>query len=84
MQHETMSAGTKHWRTTLWNGMATGIENVGTAEQQGHPFCNVCLQKEGLLIEITQALEAIAIGGPRKPLQCPNCKAKYVKVRAYD
>jgi hypothetical protein len=42
----------------------------------GRPFCNVCFQKEGLLIETTQML----VGGM---LQCPNCEAEYSKVHVY-
>jgi hypothetical protein len=44
----------------------------------GNPFCDVCFQKEGLLIETTQLRE------PGIPLQCPNCKAKYVDLRTYS
>jgi hypothetical protein len=43
----------------------------------GNPFCDVCFQKEGLLIETTQLRE------PGIPLQCPNCKAKYGGLTTY-
>jgi hypothetical protein len=43
----------------------------------GYPFCNVCFQKDGLLIETTQLHE------PGIPVQCPNCKAKYSSVRNF-
>jgi hypothetical protein len=43
----------------------------------GNPFCDVCYQKQGLLIETTHLHEA------GRPLQCPNCKAKYTGLRTY-
>jgi hypothetical protein len=43
----------------------------GRGPAAGNPFCNVCFQKHGLLIETTHLHEA------GRPLQCPNCKAKY-------
>ena len=43
----------------------------------GNPFRDVCLQKEGLLIETTHVHE------PGIPLQCPNCKAKYARLHTY-
>lgn len=43
----------------------------------GNPFCDVCLQKHGLLIETTHLRE------PGRPLQCPNCKAKYGDLHSY-
>ena len=43
----------------------------------GNPFCDVCLQKSGLLIEMTRLLS------PGRPLQCPNCKAMYGDLRTY-
>ncbi len=43
----------------------------------GNPFCDVCYQKEGLLIETAHANE------PGRPVQCPNCKAKYSGLRTY-
>jgi hypothetical protein len=41
----------------------------------GKPFCNVCLQKDGLLIETTYAHGSGLKGSVS--LQCPNCKAWY-------
>jgi hypothetical protein len=38
----------------------------------GNPMCEVCLQKDGLLIE-TSFVHGTGI----QQLQCPNCKAKY-------
>ena len=49
----------------------------GKGPVAGNPFCNVCLQKEGLLIETTILYET------GKPLHCPHCKAKYGDVKAY-
>jgi rubrerythrin len=43
----------------------------------GNPHCNVCLQKEGLLIETTDTHES------GRPVQCPNCRAKYGNVHTY-
>jgi hypothetical protein len=43
----------------------------------GNPFCDVCLQKQGLLIETTHVHE------PGRPLQCPSCRAKYVGLHTY-
>lgn len=43
----------------------------------GNPMCDVCLQKNGLLIETTHLHE------PGRPLQCPNCKAKYTGLHTY-
>jgi hypothetical protein len=43
----------------------------------GNPFCDACLQKAGLLIEIADTME------PGRPLQCPSCKAKYSGLRTY-
>lgn len=43
----------------------------------GNPFCDVCLQKSGLLIETTR----LHVAG--RPLQCPNCKAMYGDLRTY-
>jgi hypothetical protein len=43
----------------------------------GNPFCDVCLQKNGLLIETTHLHEQ------GRPLQCPNCKAKYGGLHTY-
>jgi len=49
----------------------------GSGPAAGNPHCDVCLQKEGLLIETTRLLEA------HRPLQCPNCKARYGDLRTY-
>jgi hypothetical protein len=49
----------------------------GKGPAAGNPFCDVCFQKDGLLIEITQLRE------PGRPLQCPNCKAKYGDLHTY-
>jgi hypothetical protein len=43
----------------------------------GNPFCNVCFQKGGFLIETTDTHE------PGRPLKCPSCNAKYSNVRTY-
>jgi hypothetical protein len=45
----------------------------------GNPFCDVCFQKEGLLIETARLHDQSGV-----PLQCPNCKAKYGDLRAYS
>jgi rubrerythrin len=44
----------------------------------GNPFCDVCLQKDGLLIET-----AFVHGTGIQQLQCPNCNAKYAKLHTY-
>jgi hypothetical protein len=44
----------------------------------GNPFCEVCLQKEGLLIET-----ATMAGKGITALQCPNCNGRYDGVRTY-
>jgi hypothetical protein len=44
----------------------------------GNPFCEVCLQKEGLLIET-----ATMAGKGIMALQCPNCNGRYDGVRTY-
>lgn len=44
----------------------------------GNPFCEVCLQKEGLLIET-----ATIAGKGITALQCPNCNGRYDGVRTY-
>jgi hypothetical protein len=49
----------------------------GKGPAAGNPFCDVCFQKQGLLIETAQLRE------PGRPLQCPNCKAKYGDLRTY-
>jgi hypothetical protein len=43
----------------------------------GNPFCDVCFQKNGLLIETSH------LHVPGRPLQCPNCKARYDGLRTY-
>ena len=43
----------------------------------GNPFCDVCLQKDGLLIETSH------LRIPGRPLQCPNCKARYDDLHTY-
>jgi hypothetical protein len=45
----------------------------GKGAAAGNPFCDVCLQKEGLLVETNG----------RHQLQCPNCKAKYEGLHTY-
>jgi hypothetical protein len=50
----------------------------GGDEPAGMPFCNVCLQKEGLLIETTATFT------PGRPCQCPNCKALYGDVLTFS
>jgi rubrerythrin len=44
----------------------------------GNPMCDVCLQKDGLLIE-TSYVHGTGI----QQLQCPNCDAKYAKLHTY-
>jgi len=44
----------------------------------GNPFCDVCLQKDGLLIET-----AFVYGTGIQQLQCPNCEAKYSRLHTY-
>jgi hypothetical protein len=44
----------------------------------GNPFCDVCLQKDGLLIET-----AHVHGTGIQELRCPNCQARYAKLRTY-
>ena len=44
----------------------------------GNPFCDVCLQKDGLLIETTHVH-----GTGIQQLQCPNCQAMYAKLRTF-
>jgi hypothetical protein len=44
----------------------------------GNPFCDVCLQKDGLLIET-----AFVHGTGIQQLRCPNCKATYAGLRTY-
>ena len=44
----------------------------------GNPMCDVCLQKEGLLIETTHVH-----GTGIMQLRCPNCQATYAKLHTY-
>jgi hypothetical protein len=44
----------------------------------GNPFCDVCLQKYGLLIET-----ALIPGKGYTAVQCPNCKATYGGLHTY-
>jgi hypothetical protein len=50
----------------------------GKAGGAGNPFCDVCLQKNGLLIET-----ANVPGKGIMALQCPNCKATYGNLHTY-
>jgi rubrerythrin len=38
----------------------------------GHPYCPVCLQKDGYMFHTTMVWGEVG-----RPEQCPNCKAKY-------
>jgi hypothetical protein len=38
----------------------------------GHPYCPVCLQKDGYMFHTT-----LVWAEPGRPEQCPHCKAKY-------
>jgi hypothetical protein len=44
----------------------------------GNPMCDVCLQKDGLLIET-----AFVHGTGIQQLRCPNCQATYAKLHTY-
>jgi hypothetical protein len=44
----------------------------------GNPMCDVCLQKNGLLIETAQIA-----GKGIQALRCPNCKAEYAHLHTY-
>ena len=44
----------------------------------GNPFCDVCLQKDGLLIET-----ATIAGKGIQALQCPNCKGRFDGLHTY-
>jgi hypothetical protein len=44
----------------------------------GNPFCDVCFQKEGLLIE-TSHVHGTGI----MQLRCPNCQATYARLHTY-
>jgi rubrerythrin len=50
----------------------------GKGPAAGNPMCDVCLQKDGLLIET-----AFVHGTGIQQLQCPNCKATYAKLHTY-
>jgi hypothetical protein len=50
----------------------------GKSGGAGRPFCDVCFQKHGLLIET-----AGVHGKPISTLQCPNCKAQYSGLHTY-
>jgi hypothetical protein len=43
----------------------------------GNPFCDVCFQKNGFLIETTH------VHTPGRPLKCPNCGAVYSGLHTY-
>jgi hypothetical protein len=43
----------------------------------GNPFCPVCLQKEGVLLELADTTL------PGRPLKCPNCNAVYAHLHTY-
>jgi hypothetical protein len=49
----------------------------GKGPAAGNPFCDVCLQKQGLLIETSH------LRIPGRPLECPNCKARYDGLHTY-
>ena len=44
----------------------------------GNPFCDVCFQKQGMLIEMTDTI----LSG--RPLRCPSCAALYVNVPSFQ
>lgn len=44
----------------------------------GNPFCDVCFQKDGMLIET-----ATIAGKGIQALQCPNCKGRFDGLRTY-
>jgi hypothetical protein len=50
----------------------------GKGPAAGNPFCDVCLQKDGLLIET-----AFVPGKGIQALQCPHCKATYGGLHTY-
>jgi len=50
----------------------------GKGPAAGNPFCDVCYQKDGLLIET-----ACVPGKGIMAVQCPNCKATYGGLRTY-
>jgi rubrerythrin len=50
----------------------------GKGPAAGNPMCDVCFQKDGLLIET-----ATIAGKGIQALQCPNCKGRYDGLRTY-
>ncbi|HLX14666.1 MAG TPA: hypothetical protein VKS24_05595 [Bradyrhizobium sp.] len=50
----------------------------GKGPAAGNPMCDVCLQKDGLLIET-----AFVHGKGIQELKCPNCKATYGGLHTY-
>jgi hypothetical protein len=50
----------------------------GKGPAAGNPMCDVCFQKNGLLIEI-----ANVYGTGIQNLRCPNCKAEYAGLHTY-
>jgi rubrerythrin len=44
----------------------------------GNPFCPVCFEKAGILIETVDTLMS------GLPQQCPSCKALYTNVRTFE
>jgi hypothetical protein len=49
----------------------------GKEPAAGYPFCNVCFQKDGVLLETVQLYE------DGMPMGCPGCGAKYTGVRTF-
>ncbi len=58
--------------TVEFDGYRYRKRKDGAQGGAGNPFCSVCLQKSGLLIETTYVT-----GKGITSLQCPNCKATY-------
>jgi len=50
----------------------------GKGPVAGNPMCDICLQKDGLLIET-----AFVHGTGIQQLRCPNCKATYAGLHTY-
>lgn len=50
----------------------------GKGPAAGNPMCDVCFQKDGLLIE-TSFVHGTGI----QQLRCPNCQAMYAKLHTY-
>jgi hypothetical protein len=48
----------------------------------GYPFCNVCLQKDGLLIEMTYIHGTGDMSGGMA-IRCPSCNAIYGNLPSY-